>query len=40
MPMLMSMAMPSSGCIGPCRANTSEASSPVWYWNRSTVWQA
>ena len=33
----MSMAMPRSGCLGPCIACTCDAVSPVWYWNRSTV---
>ena len=36
-PIVMSIAMPSSGWIGPCCAHTSPAVSPVWYWNRSTV---
>ena len=40
MPMLMSMAIPKSSCLGPCRPKASDAISPVWYWNRSTVWQA
>src|SRR5215831_7940428 len=33
----MSIGMPSSGWIGPCTALAIWASSPVWYWNRSTV---
>src|SRR5215813_1461998 len=33
----MSIAMPSSGWIGPCTAWAIWTSSPVWYWNRSTV---
>ena len=33
----MSIAMPSSGWIGPCTALAIATCSPVWYWNRSTV---
>src|SRR5262249_1114071 len=33
----MSIAMPSSGWTGPCTAWAIWTSSPVWYWNRSTV---
>src|SRR5215831_9794457 len=33
----MSIAMPSSGWTGPCTAWAIWMSSPVWYWNRSTV---
>ena len=33
----MSIAMPSSGWIGPWTALAIVTSSPVWYWNRSTV---
>src|SRR6266536_1612991 len=33
----MSIAMPISGCSGPCTALAISTSSPVWYWNRSTV---
>src|SRR6266536_64677 len=33
----MSIAMPRSGCSGPCTALAISTSSPVWYWNRSTV---
>ena len=34
------MAMPSSGCGGPCCAQAVAGISPVWWRNRSTVWQA
>ena len=33
----MSIAMPSTGWIGPCTALAATISPPVWYANRSTV---
>src|SRR4029450_11224931 len=39
-PTVMYIAMPSPGCGGPSCAQARAGSSPVWWRNRSTVWQA